>query len=93
MSGKKINPNRILCTKADLKKAKTEATDSAIKHIIKIILYILLDKHNSSPDEVQLLADEINWLAGHICSGKMSWSDIDRVLNEYKIDIEWRLKK
>lgn len=91
-AGKKVNPRNRPCTHADLKKAKNDATDRAIKHIVKIVLYIMLDKHGATPEEVQKFSDEINWLSAHICSGKISWGDIDRVLDEYKIDIEWRLK-
>ena len=86
---KKTDPRRIPCTQADVNRARHEATDLAIKCVVKMILYILLDKHDAPPDEVQQLADEIKWLSKHITEGKMSWSDVDRVLKEYEIKYEW----
>lgn len=86
---KKINPSKRPATQADVNKAKREATDTAIKHAVKLVLYILLDKHDAPAEEVQQLSDEIGWLAGHIVDGKMSWNDVDRVLKEYDVTINW----
>lgn len=57
---------------------------------IKIVLYILLDKHGAPDEDVQELAREITWLAERINEGRISWSFVDRVLKEN--DVEVRLK-
>lgn len=93
MAGKKVNPGSKLCTQADLKKAVNRATDVSIQKAIKMVLYVLIDKHDAPADDVQQLFDEIKWLSGHIISGKLSWNDVDRVLKENNVKVEWGNEK
>lgn len=86
---KKTNPSKRPATQADVNKAKREATDIAIKRTVKMVLYILLDKHDAPAEEVQQLSNEIGWLANGIVNGIMSWNDVDRVLKEYDVKINW----
>lgn len=87
---KKINPRRRPATGADVKKALLEGIGLGVNHAIKICLYILLDKHSAPPDEVQQLSKEMEWLAGHINDGNLSWNDVDRVLKENNVEVHVR---
>lgn len=87
---KKINPRRRPATGADVKKALREGIGVGVNYAIKICLYILLDKHGAPPEEVQQLADEMAWLAGHINDGNLSWNDVDRVLKENMVEVHVR---
>lgn len=87
---KKINPNRIICTGADMKKAHLEGIEIGIRQAIKMCLYIILDKHAAPQEDVIQLANEIAWLAGHINAGRISWNFVDQVLRENNVEV--RLK-
>ena len=50
-------------------------------------MYILLDKHGAPAEDVQELSKEMEWLAGHIESGGISWNDVDRVLKENNVEV------
>ena len=80
--GKKVNPKNRAMTEADVKKAKHEATQTAMKHALYLILFILIDKHNAPIDDVQQLARELNLLSAQIASGALSWSFVYKVLEE-----------
>ena len=88
-AGKKVNPRNRPCTQADLKRAVNYATDTAVRQAIKMVLYVLIDKHDAPAADVQQLFDEIQWLSGHINSGALSWGYVDRVLKENDIKIDW----
>ena len=79
---KKVNPRNRPMTEADVIKAKHEATQTAMKHALYLVLYILIDKHDAPLDDVQQLARELNHLAAQVASGAMSWSFIYKVLEE-----------
>ena len=87
---KRINPRRRPASGADVKKALSEGIGLGVNHAIKICLYILLDKHNAPAEDVQALAKEMEWLAGHINDGALSWSDVDRVLKENCVEVHVR---
>lgn len=87
---KKVNPKRRPCTEADVKKAVNKATDIAVRQAIRMVLYILIDKHDAPAEDVQQLAEEIEWLAGNIDAGRLSWSYVDTVLKENGIKFDWR---
>ena len=42
---RKTNPRRRPATQADIKKAKNEAADNAMKRVLYMFLYVLVDKH------------------------------------------------
>lgn len=87
---KKINPRRRPATGADVKKALREGIGVGVNYAIKICLYILLDKHGAPAEDVQELSKEMEWLAGHIESGGISWNDVDRVLKENCVEVRVR---
>lgn len=77
-------------TEGQLTKIKREASHHALVHAIKLVLYILVDKHGGSREEVTQLAREIEWAAQGINEGKLSWSFVDRVLDELGVEIVMR---
>ena len=87
---KKINPNRIVCTGADVKRAYIEGIEIGIRQAIKCTLYILLDKHQAPVEDVQQLSEELSWLAQRINEGRISWSFVDRVLDENHVEVRMK---
>lgn len=88
--GKKVNPNRVICTGADVKKAEDRGIVTGLRQALKIALYILLDKHGAPAEDVQELAREFEWLAERINEGRISWSFVDKVLRENDVEVRLR---
>ena len=90
MKNKKVNPRKRPATGADVEKAKKYATNEAIKRILYLVLYVLIEKHDAPYDDIQQLAQEINYYADSIIRGYVSWKDIERVVvDEYKVSLPW----
>ena len=87
---RKVNPNRVICSGADVKKAYIEGIEIGIRQAIKCTLYILLDKHSAPVEDVRQLSDELSWLAQRINEGRISWGFVDEVLHENHVEV--RLK-
>lgn len=85
---RKTNPRRRPATQADIKKAKNEATDNAMKRVLYMFLYVLVDKHGAPKEDIQELAKELNYMADSIRKGYVTWRDIEHVLlEEYELEI------
>lgn len=90
MKNKKVNPRKRSATGADVEKAKKYATNEAIKRILYLVLYILIEKHEAPYEDIQQLASEVNYYADSITKGYVSWKDIERVvIEEYKVSLPW----
>lgn len=90
MKNKKVNPRKRPATGADVEKAKKYATNEAIKRILYLVLYVLIEKHDAPYDDIQQLAQEINYYVDSITRGYVSWKDIERVVvDEYKVSLPW----
>ena len=79
---KKINPRRRPATLADVKRAKDKATDDAIKLVVYMVMYVLIDKHGAPKEDIQQLGEEINYVADSIARGYVKCEDIRRTLEE-----------
>ena len=79
---KKVNPRKRPVTQADVNKAKQEASTTALRHALYLVLYILIDKHDAPLEDVEQLSQELNHLAAQVSSGAISWSFIIKVLEE-----------
>ena len=79
---KKINPRRRPATLADVKRAKDKATDDAIKLVVYMVMYVLIDKHGAPKEDIQQLGEEINYVADSIAKGYIKCEDIRRMLEE-----------
>ena len=90
MKNKKVNPRKRPATGEDVEKAKKYATNEAIKRILYLVLYVLIEKHDAPYDDIQQLAQEINYYADSITRGYVSGKDIERVVvDEYKVSLPW----
>lgn len=83
----KTNPRKIQRTEEDCRRAETRGIDMGVRQCLKMVLYILLDKHDAPADDVQQLSEEVGWLAAMIANGKLSWSFVDKVLKENHVTV------
>ena len=58
---KKTNPRRKPATQADVKKAKHKAAEEAVRLVVYMVLYVLIDKHNAPQEDIQQLARNVRW--------------------------------
>ena len=87
---KKVNPRRKPATHADVEKAKNQASSEAIRKILYLVLYILIDKHDAPKEDIHQLADEVNYYADSISQGYITWKDVERVVrDEYEVELPW----
>ena len=87
---KKTNPRKRPCSEADVKKAKAEATNDALKRAFYIFLYVLLDKFSFSEEQLSRASQYINRTAEEVSEGRIKWQEIMHVLrDEYHITLEW----
>lgn len=87
---KKVNPRRRPATMADVNKAKQDATQEALRRLLYLVLYILIDKHDAPREDIQQLAKEVNYYADSIAQGYVTWKDIERVVvEEYGVYLPW----
>ena len=87
---KKVNPRRKPATHADVEKAKNQASSEAIRKILYLVLYILIDKHDAPKEDIHQLADEVNYYADSISRGYITWKDVERVVrDEYEVELPW----
>ncbi len=87
---KKTNPRRKPATMADVERAKLTATEEALRRMLYLVLYILIDKHDAPREDIAQLAEEVNYCADSICKGYITWKDIERVVrDEFHVRIPW----
>lgn len=87
---KKVNPRRRPASQADVEKAKREATVEAMKRVLYLILFLLIDKHGAPLEDIQQLAREVNDEADSVASGEIKWKDIEWVVEEeYDVHLPW----
>ena len=90
MGNKKTNPRRQPATMADIERAKNAATIEAMRRVIYLMLYILIDKHEAPREDIKQLADEFNYYADSVKQGYITWKDIEHVVKEeYEVRIPW----
>jgi hypothetical protein len=87
---KKVNPRKKPVSQADVNKAKKQATEDAMRQILYLILYILIEKHEAPKEDIHQLAAEVNYYADSIDKGYITWKDVERVVrDEYKVFLPW----
>lgn len=87
---KKVNPNRQPMTMAQVNKAKKEATTNALRRMLYLFLFVLIDKHNAPEEDIKQLVEEVNYYADSISKGYINWKDIEHtVKDEYDLYIPW----
>lgn len=85
---KRVNPRSRPVTAADLKRAKNEATNTAMRRMLEMIIYSLKDL--GAPDEtIQLVLTKLKYTVAGINSGDINWADVRQVLKaEYDIELK-----
>ena len=87
----KVNPKRVPRSQADVDKAWDEGVAKGIERAIYMTLWVLIDRHNATHDEIKQFEAEYMDLADSINRGYVSWYDIRKALVE-EYDVELRLK-
>ena len=88
---RKMNTRRRPATEADIKRAKAQAMDEAMQTILYMVLYVLVDKHGATHEEIAQLAAEVNYVADSISRGYIKWQDIMHTLED-EYDVHLNLK-
>lgn len=87
---KRVNPRRKPATMADVRRAKQEAQDRAMRMVLYLLLYVLIEKHSASIDFIQSIAENVNYYADSVKRGYVTWNDIERVVvDEYGVRLPW----
>lgn len=87
---KKTNPRHRPATMSDVKKAKQNATSEALRRMIYLMLYILIDKHDAPREDIRQLSEEVNYYADSITRGYVTWRDIEKVVVEdFGVTVLW----
>lgn len=84
----KVNPRRVPRTERDVDAAYDAGIAEGLNRGIKLMLYVLIDKHAAPMDDVQQLARELNHAAECVAEGYVTWPDIRQMLKEYDIEVE-----
>ena len=79
---KKINPQRRPATQADVKKAKKQARDQAIRIAWAIMFTCLRDKEGWGKKRLRRLWNEVEDLSDSIGKGYVSIADLLKVLED-----------
>lgn len=84
-------PTPRTATQADVAKAKAQASDEAMTRILQMVLYVLLDKHGATHEEIGQLAAEVNYVADSINRKYLTFEDIEGTLgDEYDVHLNLR---
>lgn len=79
---KKVNPRRRPASQADVKRAKSAATDVAITAAWAIFFTVLRDKEGFDNAALQRVWQEINYLSESIGDGYVDVNDLRQALEE-----------
>jgi hypothetical protein len=85
---KKVNPNRIQATKADLQKAEKEAKQQAITISMAIIFTALLDCGYADTDRLKEIWNRVCYVSDSVNKGYATVTDLVHTLKvEYGIQV------
>ena len=79
---KKVNPRRRPASMADVRKAKSEATNEAMEAVLYMVLYGLIDKIGYTPEQIHDVEEAFAYVVDSINQGYVKWQDVRRVLRE-----------
>ena len=83
----KTNPRKRPATQADVKKAQSNAVNTAVRMASAIFLTVLCDKFNGA-EHIPEVWREVNKLSEEIKEGRVSVNDLITVLKtEYEIEV------
>lgn len=86
---KRVNPQRVPVTAADVKRAKREAEDSALEAAWSIFFTVLRDKRGYTLDELRETWEQVEYLSESIAQGRCTVKDLRHILvQEEGINLE-----
>lgn len=86
---KKTNPRKRPMTEADFRRAKSHATDEAMKRMLEMFIYTLKDL-GASDDALDKVMEKFKYTVDGINRGEITWSDVRQVLkSEYDISFSF----
>lgn len=86
---RRVNPRRKPASEADVKRAKTDATDKSVRLAIVIFLTVLTDDFNFDHEQIQLAYARMNKLSQEIAEHRINLYDLLTVLSdEYGVDLK-----
>lgn len=88
---KKPNPNKVPRTEADCRREYQRGLGDGMQHLLEMVLFVLIDKHNAPREDIHTLAEEVDYLADSIRRGDIKWKDIKSVLHD-EFDLVVNLK-
>lgn len=77
---KRVNPHRQPVTKADVKRAKSEAQDNALKMAWSIFFTVLRDKEGYELDDLRRVWGHVDYLSDSISEGRCTVADLRDIL-------------
>lgn len=78
----KTNPRNRPVSEADVKRAKKAGQHEALKTVLYMLLFILVEKEGYTHEQLSKVQDELNYLSDSVARGYVKWDDIRRVLEE-----------
>lgn len=96
MSNKRVNPNKVPLSQADMKKAekrwneqlqqiKTEATSDATRFVQAVYILALHRRFNFDSDMVADLIEETERISDRLLEADYSFEDIDKELSDFGV--------
>ena len=79
---KRVNPRRKPASQADIRRAKKEATEAAVKLAWSILFTVLRDKEGFELADLRRVWDEVDDLSDSIAQGYCTVADLRDVLRQ-----------
>lgn len=79
---KRVNPQRIPVSAADVKRAKGEAEERALEAAWSIFFTVLRDKRGYTLEELRETWEQVEYLADSIAKGRCTVKDLRYILAE-----------
>ena len=79
---KRVNPTRIPVSKADVNRAKQEATEKAVETVWSIFFTVLRDKEHAELEDLRRVWPECEDLSDSIAKGYCTVADLRTILKE-----------
>ena len=86
---KKKNPRHRPVTKADIDRAIATTASDITDNALLMVFHVLADKTDLTPEDLYRVFQEVNKLAEEIYEGRVTYSDIRKVMREeYGIEFQ-----
>ena len=79
---RKVNPNRIPRTQADVDRAYSDGMDFGCEFALNVVLYVLKDKHDAPDEDIMQFRDEFMYVIDSVAKKYLSYPDIQKALSD-----------